>query len=398
MAVTLHDRLSAAAGTARQQVVTRLERRGYSPRRLEDVQRSVLWWTWARAQALRNVRPMVLRGNGLAWGPSGFVEMVPAEVPVPGRGQVTVLVEASVVSPGTERAQYLHLPNTATGVLGRPGYSCAGEVVATGAGVHGLRVGDAVAATGAAHASIVTVDQKAVFPVPFGVSVISAALIQLGIICEQGLRRADLHAGTPFCVLGAGPIGALSLRLALASGAGPGDVVARSLSKEESALAGGARRFIVAPRDGAVAAAGTYPVVIESTGDPEALLTAVALAAPGGRVVLLGSPRGVTSRLPVDEIRSKELLLVGAHVDTLDSEVSDGHGQLRRQCGEVFLREIVIRPGSYRRSRGSGIRPTGSGTLLPNLGQGRLHCRRGFRLDPIAILRSHTPRTYPRSP
>src|SRR5580692_5584008 len=114
MAVTFADRLSDAAGIVRQQLITRLERHGYSPRRLEDVQRSVLWWTWARAQAARNMRPLVVRGSALAWGPSGFVEMVPAEVPIPGPGQVTVLVEFSAISSGTERAQYLHLKNAAT--------------------------------------------------------------------------------------------------------------------------------------------------------------------------------------------------------------------------------------------------------------------------------------------
>ena len=60
--------------------------------------------------------------------------------------------------------------------------------------------------------------------------------------------------------------------------------------------------------------------VIEATGDPDALAAAVAAARPGGTVVLLGSPRGVTPAAPLGEIQRKGLRVVGAHISALATE------------------------------------------------------------------------------
>ncbi len=333
-----NDRLNAAASAVRKQLVTRLEQLGYSPRQLEDVQRSLRAWRWARTRAAASRQPLLAKGYGLAWGSSGAVEIVPTEVPLAGRDEVTVLVDTSAVSPGTERAQYLRLPNTGTD---GPGYSCAGTVVAVGRAVNGLSSGDIVAVTGAAHASVVTVNQRSVYRVPAGVSARQAALIELGIICEQGVRTTAVSTGSPLCVLGSGLIGALTLRLVKASGSGDADVIARSSNKENTAARGGARRFLVVGRDDAAIAEGAYPFVIDSTGDPEAIFLAVRVAEPGGTVALLGSPRGTTSSLPVDEIRAKALTVVGVHVSTLNTEEGFAPGELRRRCGEQFLATLA---------------------------------------------------------
>ncbi|MGH9074682.1 MAG: hypothetical protein ACRDZQ_11280, partial [Acidimicrobiales bacterium] len=200
--------LARATGALEEQAVTRLGRLGYSPPRLAEVERELLWWAWARAGAAASRRPL-LRGWGLAWGSAGYVEAVPAEVPAAGEGQVTLRVEASAISPGTERAQYLHLPNTAVGILGRPGYSGAGRVIRVGTGVEGLSPGDRAAITGAPHASLATVPASSAYPVPAGVPLEAAALVQLGIIAGHGVASAGLVAGQPFCVVGAGLVGAL---------------------------------------------------------------------------------------------------------------------------------------------------------------------------------------------
>ncbi len=333
-----NDRLNTVASAVRKQIVTRLEQLGYSPRQLEEVQRSLRAWRWARTRAVTSRQPQLANGYALAWGSNGAVEIVPTEVPLAGRNEVTVLVEASAVSPGTERAQYLRLPNTTTD---GPGYSCAGTVAAVGQGVNGLSTGDVVAVTGAAHGSVVTVNQRSVYRVPPGVSTRDAALIELGIICEQGVRTTAVGPGSSFCVLGSGLIGALTLRLVKASGAGDADVIARSPHKEHIAAIGGARRFLVVSRDDADIAKSAYPFVIDSTGDPEAIFLAVDLAAPGGTVALLGSPRGATSSLPVDAIRAKALTVVGVHVSTLNTEEGFAPGELRRRCGEQFLATLA---------------------------------------------------------
>jgi threonine dehydrogenase-like Zn-dependent dehydrogenase len=55
-------------------------------------------------------------------------------------------------------------------------------------------------------------------------------------------------------------------------------------------------------------------VVIEATGHPDAILTAFALARPGGRVVLLGSTRGETEQVNFyRDVHKKGLTIIGAH-------------------------------------------------------------------------------------
>lgn len=316
---------------------------GYSPRRLEEVERELLWWGWARAGAAAARRPL-LQGWGLAWGPSGYAELVPMEVSRAGRCQVTVRVDVSAVSPGTERAQFLRLPNTTVGPLGRPGYSGAGTVIEAGPGTSSLRPGDPVAVTGAPHASVATVGAASAYRVPEGVAPEAAALVQLGIVASVGVEAAKLEHGQPFCVVGAGLVGALALRIAVARGAEARAVVAASRAKEPWARVGGARSFLVVGEDDAAVGDLSAPVVIDATGSPTGFAVALEVAGPRGRVVLLGSPRGVTPDLGLGRIQGLRLEVVGAHVDTVDlldtaSGVAAGSG--RRRAGEAFLEALA---------------------------------------------------------
>jgi predicted dehydrogenase/threonine dehydrogenase-like Zn-dependent dehydrogenase len=317
------------------QANARLARLGLSERMIREVKREGWWWLKARGQAARRARGLV-RGHAVVWTDSGRCELVPIDEPAAGRGEVTVRLETSVVSPGTERAQYLRLPNARVRYPHRPGYSAAGTVVLAGRG-SGYRRGDRVALA-VPHASVTTAPASGVFGVPDGVPVEEAALIQLGIISGQGVRRAAIRPGEPVCVVGAGLVGLLAQRLALAAGASAATVVAASRSKEAAARAGGAGQFLVAGEDADEIAALAAPVVIEATGDPDVLALAVAAAGPEGRVVLLGSPRGTTRELPVGEIRRKRLRLVGAHISTLRR---GGDASAYRREGEEFLRALA---------------------------------------------------------
>jgi predicted dehydrogenase/NADPH:quinone reductase-like Zn-dependent oxidoreductase len=210
-------------------------------------------------------------------------------------------------------------------------------VLEVGSHAEDLSVGDRVAVVRASHASVVTVPASRVFRLPAEADLDDAAFVQLGVICGQGVRRAAIQEGEEVCVIGAGVVGLLAQRLALASGSGRVTLVARSRSKEAYARNGGVGRFLVVDDDpAAVLRHVESPVVIEATGDPDVYRAAVAAAAPGGRIVLLGSPRGVSRGLPLDEIRSKRLELVGAHVETLRYEAGNGLDPYRREA-ERFL-------------------------------------------------------------
>jgi predicted dehydrogenase/threonine dehydrogenase-like Zn-dependent dehydrogenase len=185
---------------------------------------------------------------------TGSLELleVPAPAPVPGR--VIVRNAFSVVSPGTEKmaldfarksllgkarsrpdlvrqvARKLRqegpLPTyrTVRNRLDAPqplGYSCAGVVLAVGAGVAGFSPGDRVACAGAGfacHAEIVSVPENLCVRVPEGVLLEQAAFATLGAIALQGIRVASPTLGEIGAVIGLGLIGQLAVQLLRAGG------------------------------------------------------------------------------------------------------------------------------------------------------------------------------------
>jgi 2-desacetyl-2-hydroxyethyl bacteriochlorophyllide A dehydrogenase len=310
-------------------------RLGHTEAMTRDAKREAWWWLQARAQAARRLRPL-MSGAAVVWTAPGRVELVGIEVPLAGPGEVTVEITTSFVSPGTERAQYLRLPNTDVQYPHRTGYSAAGIVIAAGRGASRLRRGDRVAVRNMPHASIVTAPVSSVHPLPDNVTLDAAALVQLGVICGQGVRRACIEEGEPVVVLGAGLIGILAQRIATATGAGSATVIATSRSKERVVTAGGARLLALDESPSAIDAVGA-PVVIEATGDPASLIMAVRIAGRNGRIVLLGSARGVTRSVPVEEIRAKSLTVVGAHVAAIGSErLESGEDWYEREAREFL--------------------------------------------------------------
>lgn len=306
---------------------------GYSEPMISHTRREVLLWVHTRSQALSRRVPLI-SGSAIVWTAPGAAELLPVDVPAARDGEVTVEIVTSAISPGTERAHFLQLPNTVKGYPFQPGYSAAGVVLSSHSDGSGVEPGDIVAVANVPHMSVATARADEVYAVPPGVPLEAAALVQIGVICGQGLRRAEIAEGEGVVVVGAGLIGAMTARLAAAEGVRPVTVIARSHAKESVALAHGAARFL-ATEEGAdeIEELGS-PVVIEATGDPAAVLTAIAAAGEGGRVVLLGSPRGVTRDLPADVIRAKRLRLIGAHVASSEPNV-------RRREGVAFLEHLA---------------------------------------------------------
>lgn len=101
------------------------------------------------------------------------------------------------------------------------GYSCAGEVISVGEGVHEFRVGDRVACGGgtyANHAEINFVPRNLAVHVPPQVSIAAASLTTIGAIALQGFRQADVGIGETVAVIGAGLVGVLTIQIARAAG------------------------------------------------------------------------------------------------------------------------------------------------------------------------------------
>ena len=101
------------------------------------------------------------------------------------------------------------------------GYSAAGEVIAIGRDVEGLRVGDRVACAGAGlanHAEIVDIPVNLACRLPDNVDFDHAATVTLGAIAMQGVRRTAPTLGETVVVFGLGILGQLTAQLLAANG------------------------------------------------------------------------------------------------------------------------------------------------------------------------------------
>lgn len=248
----------------------------------------------------------------------GMAVVEPQPMPVLERHQLLIRTRASLISPGTERAFFLSLPNTTQHYPHFPGYSNIGEVIDCGAAVEGWAVGMRVASA-AYHIAYPAVDANLCVPVPEAVSDEVAAFFNLTAIALQGVRKARIELGEPVAVIGAGLIGLLAMQLAKLNGALP--VIAVDTDERRLAFARQVGVDATARVDDRLAETVAYlcdapgaAVVIEATGHPEAIPTAFALARPGGRVILLGSTRGETEQVNFyRDVHKKGLTVIGAH-------------------------------------------------------------------------------------
>ncbi len=213
--------------------------------------------------------------------------------------------------PGTHWDQWVRYPFT-------PGYALVGEIDRLGSGVTGLATGDIVAVRHP-HASHAVVDAAAVTPVPKGMDPRHATWFALAKITAVGARAIAYRLGEQVLVIGAGPIGQMSLRWALASGAHRVVALDPFADRLPAALRGGAATTIampVADAADAVRAAfgGALPgVVVDATGHPAVLGAALGLTAARGRVLVIGDTGKPAQQHLSSDLIMKGLTIVGAH-------------------------------------------------------------------------------------
>lgn len=256
-----------------------------------------------------------VEGSRIAWPAAGRALLETFQTQRPRGDELLVLTHATLVSPGTERAMFAKLPNTSVHYPFYPGYSGAGEVLMVGEGVTRFKVGDRVAAgTGFFHASLNTFRENQVLPIPDGVSMDAACFLQLGIIALQGVRKAQIQPGEHVAILGPGLLGQLSLQLAAAAGAYPITVIASSGRRLPLAREHGAHAVLNLAEEHETVGQIRADVTLEVTGNPEAIHEAIRCTRPGGRLVLLGSNRGITRNVDFERIQQAGLTLIGAHI------------------------------------------------------------------------------------
>ena len=281
-----------------------------------------------------SMRVAVLRG-------AGDVAVEERPVPAPGPGEVVVRV-SSVGVCGSDTHYYEH------GRIGRfvveeplvLGHEAAGEVAAVGPGVPAARVGQRVSVEpgvpdltcpqclagrynlcpgmrffatppiDGAFAEYVVVHAAFAHPVPDGMSDDAAALLEPLSVGIWACRRGGVSAGSRVLVVGAGPIGLVSVQAALAFGAT--EVVVSDVNPARLARARdlGATEVVDA-RTASVTDLDRPPgVLLECSGHPAAIGEGIRALDRAGRAVLVGMG-GDEVPLPLSVVQERELEVTG---------------------------------------------------------------------------------------
>jgi 2-desacetyl-2-hydroxyethyl bacteriochlorophyllide A dehydrogenase len=272
------------------------------------------------------------------------IEEFTADPPEPGR--VAIRTHYSLISTGTELTVFesafeagTHWEDYARFPF-RPGYSAVGVVVARGDGVLGLNVGDRVAFR-APHASYHVTSPAKCTRVPDGIDLADAVWFALAKIAYVGAQAARHAACDSVVVIGAGPVGQMSIRWASASGAKAVVAVARSARRLELARRGGATDVaqvdVTTAREAVTEKlGGVQPdVVIDTTGNPDVLPAALRLVRDRGRVVVLGDTGMPSKQHLTSDLIVRGVEIVGAH----DSHAPTGDAE--SVINELFFDLVV---------------------------------------------------------
>lgn len=249
-----------------------------------------------------------------------IIELLEFAEPTPGEGQAVVRISYCGIC-GTDLHAYQ------SGVMENPavcGHEWMGEVAAVGAGVTEVREGDRViggispacgdcdacragyagdcphqlaSLMGTAHggfAPAIAADVRRLTPVPDALEDLDAAMVEPLAVALHGTRRTRIRLGDSVAVIGAGPIGLLTLQCARAAGAGSVYVVEPVADRAALALELGADAVFNPVEDDvaallADATGGLGPdVVFECAGIAPTIQHAVDYVRRGGAVTIVG--------------------------------------------------------------------------------------------------------------
>lgn len=246
------------------------------------------------------------------------------ETPSLGEGDVLVHTECSLMSTGTENIVYnrwfdpgTHWDNWVKYPF-NPGYSAVGHVTAIGSGVTLHKLGDRVVCRGG-HASDHVMHETACYPVPCDLDSEEVSWFALAKIGAMGARVAEYRLADSVLIVGAGPIGQVSIRWAFSAGATNIIVVDSVPDRLELAISGGATHTIAKPIAEAIEDIPALNngqltrVVVDTTGHAAVFPYALAAAAMRGRVVLLGDTGCPAQQHLSSDMMGKGLTIIGAH-------------------------------------------------------------------------------------
>lgn len=265
------------------------------------------------------------------------------ERPIPEPGRDDVLIRVGSVGVCGSDVHYYEHGRIGPYVVDQPlvlGHEAGGEVVAVGADVTTLTVGQRVSiepgvpcrsctqclagrynlcprvrffATppiDGAFAEYVVMPAAFVFAVPDSMTDDEAALIEPLSVGVWSCRRAGVSPSDRVLVTGAGPIGLIAAQVARAYGAA--DVLVTDVNTDRLALAESMGFGTLDVANRSLADRGYQAdVLVECSGQARATWDAVSTLAPAARVVLVGMG-GDEVTLPLSYLQDRELVITGA--------------------------------------------------------------------------------------
>ena len=255
-------------------------------------------------------------------------ELLEVECLPPKENEVTVSLEYSAISAGTEKANYIGQRNgVGVSEADAPefprtvGYSASGIVTDIGSAVTDIAVGDRVVVYWGKHKKNITVSRSRVFKIPDGVTMQEAAIAFISTFPLAAVRKTRLEIGESAMVMGLGILGIFAVQLLRAAGAYPIIAVDPVAERRELALKLGAD-YALDPADESFFATvkkitgGGVNVCIEVTGLGVGLVQALDCMKRMGRVALLGCTR--SSKFEIDyygKVHGRGITLIGAHTN-----------------------------------------------------------------------------------
>ena len=263
-------------------------------------------------------------------------------IPTPNKKQVLVKTICNLISAGTElgiRKLYQTDRTYSEHVIGVPkwlkefsrttereiGYSNVGRITAIGDALledptFPFALGDTVLSLGS-HSShvMITPEPGNLISVPEGLSPEKATFGVLGSVSIYGIEIADIRFGDHVAIFGMGIVGQLTLQMAKLCGCDTLtaiDIEPMRLAIAQKSGATHTLNFQQCEIDRELAAITKgrgIDVIIEAAGNSSALATAIEIARPGGRIVLLGSPWDGTFEADFFLVHLKELKIIGCH-------------------------------------------------------------------------------------
>jgi 2-desacetyl-2-hydroxyethyl bacteriochlorophyllide A dehydrogenase len=272
----------------------------------------------------------------------GTVRVIEVAEPQPGPDDVVVKVGACGIC-GTD----IHIidgefPPTVYPVI--IGHEFGGEVTAVGANVKDISVGDRVGvdptlncgacyfcqrgmanlcerwnAVGVSHhgggfAEYVAVPERVVYPIPDGMSMKAAALIEPVSCVVRGFHRLQPQAGETYLIYGAGPMGLLNAQVARYNGASLVALIDINPSRLERARNDFGFEHVASNLEDlrAIAPRG-FDNVIEATGVTKVAEAAIDAVKRRGKLLLFGvCPPGEKASYDAFKIYNEEITILGS--------------------------------------------------------------------------------------